>query len=239
MLDKYLKWFAAHERLAIVVLVLVVGAFAFNKWLDKSAVDAKVQAATAQQALVESKQANEKLAALVAQQSAQYEQDKVRWAQEVNLLFSAIASRDAASAKKIVEVKKPSTPIAVVKDLNDAYNGTLPILPNTVTADGQIQFPAPVIQEFTVTKIERDTAVADVKDQKDVIARQAEQMVQADNMIKSFGTRVDGLNNQIVLQGKKCEADIAVVKTQARKSKRNWFIAGFVSGIATRLLLKF
>lgn len=234
-----LSWLQRHERMVLVILTLAAVLWLGNKWLDKSATDAERKAAVAEQVLAETKQSNEKLAAQLATQSANFEQERLAREQEIKTLLSAIASRDAASAKKIIEVKAPKEPVQVLKDLNDAYAGTLPVLPNAVTSDGMIQFPAPVVQEFTVTKIERDTAVADSADRKEAMDKQQLELLSVNNLIDTYDRRVVGLETQITQTQTKCEADLAVIKAQARKSKRNWFIAGFVAGIATRILVKF
>ena len=50
---------------------------------------------------------------------------------------------------------------------------------------------------------------------------------------------ISGLKLEAVDSAKVCTAQIAVIKAEARKSKRRWFVAGFVAGIATRILGKF
>lgn len=228
-----LSWLQRHERLLLGVLVLAVVMFLGNKWLDKSAMDAKLNQAAVAQQLADAKQNSDKLAAMLAQQSAQFEQQSAERAREINALVVAMASRDAASSKKIEEVKEHKLPAQVVADLNEAYHGEL-VTPNAVTADGLVQFAPPVIQQFTVTKIERDNAVANLADQKDINAKQADTIKQSTDLIHTFETRVDGLNNLMVVQGKKCEADIAVVKADARKGKRFWYILGVVTGFLGR-----
>ena len=74
MLEKYITWFKAHERLLIVALVLGVGVYGFNHWLDKSAVDAQTKAAVAEQVAAEQKSANAQLAAQLQQQMMLFQQ---------------------------------------------------------------------------------------------------------------------------------------------------------------------
>jgi nitrogen fixation protein len=57
--------------------------------------------------------------------------------------------------------------------------------------------------------------------------------------VTDLTAQVTGLKLQSIDDAKVCQAQIAVVQTDARKSKRRYFIAGFVAGIATRILGKF
>ncbi len=57
--------------------------------------------------------------------------------------------------------------------------------------------------------------------------------------VTDLTAQVTGLKLQSVDDAKVCQAQIAVVKADARKSKRRYFIAGFVAGIATRIFGKF
>jgi len=223
-----LSWLQRHERLLLGTFVLAIVMFLGNKWLDKSAMDAhETQAAVAQQ-LLEAKQNNEKLSAAVAQQSAQYAQDRATFEKEITALVGAMASRDAASARKVEDVSKPKDTPAVIQDLVQAYQGAVPA--PKIEQDGGLAFAPTVVQLFTVTKIEKDTAVADLKDQKDINAKQYDQIAKANDLVFGLGKQVDGLNTQMTLQGKKCEADLSVVKADGRKSKRNWFIRGMAAG---------
>lgn len=237
MLDTYLKWFHSHERILIVVIVLAVGAFGFNKWLDKSATDANRKAAVAEQVLAETVAANKKLAEQVSTQAAQYAQDRAVSEQEIHSLLQTVASRDAASITKIKDVSTPKLPSQVIADLNESYRGEL-VNPNAVTADGLIQFAAPVVQKFTVTKIEHDAFAADLADDKKIFAKQDDQLNAANRLIETYTQRVDGLNLQIDQTNKKCTADIAVVKADARKGKRFWYVLGVVTGFLGRAAIK-
>lgn len=231
-----LSWVQKHERLLICTLVLVVVLVLGNKWLDKSAADAQSKAAVAQEILAEQKQANAALAAQAAKQEAEYQQMMNVLERQNQALVQAMASRDAASKQQIANVIKPKNATDALKDLNTAYQTALPA---TVTADDQLQFPVPVVQQFTVTKIEHDVLKADLVDETKIAENRKGELDKANMVITALGTRVDGLNLQIGDQDKACKAEVAEVKAKARKSKRNWFIAGFITGIATRILVKF
>ena len=56
--------------------------------------------------------------------------------------------------------------------------------------------------------------------------------------ITTLNSSVDGLRLQIVDNAKVCTAQIAVVKAEARRSKRRWFIVGYVAGFISRQYIK-
>jgi hypothetical protein len=56
--------------------------------------------------------------------------------------------------------------------------------------------------------------------------------------VATLNEEVSGLRLENTDEAKVCTAQIAVVKAQAAKSKRRWFIAGVVTGWVGRQLLK-
>jgi len=56
----------------------------------------------------------------------------------------------------------------------------------------------------------------------------------ANTSIFDLNKRVDGLNLLLVDNDKQCKLDIKVVKDAAAKSKRRWFIIGYVAGFISR-----
>lgn len=62
-------------------------------------------------------------------------------------------------------------------------------------------------------------------------------VLQAD--VTDLQNEVGGLRKELADNQQVCKDQIAVVKASERRSKRRWFVAGFVAGIATRILVKF
>ena len=54
------------------------------------------------------------------------------------------------------------------------------------------------------------------------------------SLVGGLHQQITGLQVQIADGTKQCAAQVAVLKAVARKSKRKWFIAGYVAGLATR-----
>lgn len=235
MLDKYITWFKAHERLLLVALVLGVGLYGFNHWLDKSAMDAETKAAVAEQVAAEQKSANAQLAAQIQQQTLLFQQAEMQREKEMASLVEAIASREAASAKQVAQVSGLKTPPQAVSDLNAAY----PTLPTPlVPTDFGASVPTADLQVFTVTKIEGDTAKADLADTRTELKDSQDSVTQAVSLLKGKDDQISGLNVSLDKNAKACEADKKDLKDQARKHSWRWFWAGVVAGFTGRGLLK-
>lgn len=236
MLDTYLKWFQAHERLILVLVVLSFGSWGFSRTLGYLASHADARATVAQQAADAAKTQNAQLAAQVALQATALQQAESEQERASAALLASIGQRDSTSQGKVGVVQQPKTPSTAVADLQGVYNLPTPV---TVTATGA-DIPTEDIQLFTVAKIEGDTAKADLLDEQKIAADVTANLTQANGLISAYKTEVDGLNGQIVLDKKACTAQVTAIKADARKSKSKWFkigvvvgfVAGFMSGHA-------
>lgn len=232
MLDTYLKWFQAHERLIIILAVLSFGTYGWSRWLDKSAADAKTQAAVAAQSAAVAKQTADQQAALMQQQIAQFNQRETLLEEEKASLVAALASRDAASSKRVTEVEAPKTPTQAVSDLSTTY--TLPA-PVTVTPDGA-DVPTADLQLFTATKIQLDTATADLNDTKTELADTTAGLTDAKTVISGLQTQVTDLNTEITKDNTAHAAEVKELKAEARKSKLHWFVTGVLVGLGIKTI---
>lgn len=227
------SWLQKHERIVLFAMVLAVAAFGLNKWLDKSAMDAASKAAVAQQVAAVQHDADQKIAAAVAQQTALFNQEQNAREQEMASLVAAMASRDAASNNKVTIVSQPKTPSQAVVDLQSTYTLSAPVV---VTSDGA-DIPTADIQQFTIAKIEGDTAKADLIDSQKELATTSVSLGEATTLVGALQNQVTGLQTEIKTDATASKAEIASVKAAGRKSKVAWFkrgfIVGFVAGFAT------
>lgn len=233
MLDTYLKWFEAHERILIIAMVLALGYFGLNKWLDKSAMDAQMKAAVAQQVAAVQHDADTKIAAAVAQQTALLEQERQQHDAEIAQLVAAVASRDAASSKKVNEVTHSTDINQAVNDLNAAYGNTLPS-PLTVAQAGSV--PLADLQQFTVAAILEKTAEADLADTQKQLTDKTEELASSTQLVGALQNQVTGLQTELkdVTVADKKALDAA--KAEARKGKMKWFKRGFIVGFIGGLI---
>ena len=235
MLDRYLVWFKAHERLIVIVLVLGAGSFGYSKWIESSAMDAHAKAAVAEQIAASQKAQADKLAAQLEQQTALFQQSEIQREKEMATLALAIASRDAASSTKIAQVTAPKTPPQAVNDLNAAY----PKLPvPLVPTDAGANVPTVDLQQFTVAKIEGDTAKADLVDTRNALTHSQDSLSQAVALMKGKDDLLTAKDTEITNNIKACDAEKKDLKAQARKSKWKIFWYGVAAGFIGRQAIK-
>lgn len=235
MLDAYIKWFQAHERVAIVALAVVLGFYGFSKYADIAARNADVQVAIAKQAQVAQDDRVKQMQAQLDQQSLQFSQAQAQMKQEMTILAAAIAQRDSQSQTKIVEVTAPGkTPSQAVADLTAAYP-TLPA-PVTTTSTGA-EVPTVDVQQFTATKIEDETAKADLQDTRKELKSATDNLVSASSLITGQATQITNLNADIKKHDATCEDEKKQIKADARKGKLHAFLEG--AATAAAILIRF
>jgi hypothetical protein len=67
----------------------------------------------------------------------------------------------------------------------------------------------------------------------------AQKLVAAEGQqVTDRDTLIAGLRTQSVADARVCTEQIATVKAEARKSKRRWFLTGFISGFLGRQVIK-
>lgn len=230
-LGKDFTWIQRHERIIIVAMMLAVAVFGLNKWFDKSAIDASNKAAVAQQIAQVQHDADVKIAAAVAQQTALFNQQQQVHEQEMATLVAAVASRDSAANQRVTVVTQPRTPTQAVVDLQTTYTLAAPV---TVTADGA-DVPTVDLQQFTVAKIEGDTAKADLTDTRKELDSTQQMLASSVALGDAERNQVAGLQVELKDAAAASKAEIASVKAAARKSKLAWFkggvVVGFIGGL--------
>lgn len=215
-------WIQAHERLIIVFLVLLVGGWLGNKYLDNAATDAKTKYGIA---LQESDAARS--AADVA--GKQYSATIAALTQQNQSLSATIAQRQTQTQQTVAKVTAPDKSAAdAVSDIGTAYDRKVDA---TVETTGRVSFPVPEVQQFTATKIERDADEATIADQSKLISNQKTELDKGDILVAS-------LNGVITKSDATCKAEVTLAKAQGKKNARTWFVIGFLTGIGTRVLAR-
>lgn len=234
MLDTYLKWFQSHERTIALVLVLAAGIYGLNRWLDKSTADADTKAAAAAQVSAVQDAASKQLAAQSAQQMALFTQQIIADKQELASLVAAMASRDAASSKKVAEVTGVKTPAQAIANLSTTYTLAAPV---TVTADGA-DVPTVDLQQFTVAKIEGDTAKANLVDTRTELVVTQKEVASCQTVVGTLQKQTAQDVVDLKAHDDKAAADIKKVKADARKGKWHTFWWGVAAGFVGRQAIK-
>lgn len=234
-LGKIRQFLLDHERLLIVVIAALVIWVGYVKvtniieehdkeQLQQAQIVANQQAA---QNAVLAKQAQDdaaKLQALTAQLEAQNQQ----LANANTQLASALAKQQHTDATL------PPTELA------QRWAQITPNMPAggvTVSPDNSMK----VTQAGAVATVQQLEQVPVLKQELDNTTTQKnndEQLLAASNKsIFDLNAQVGGLQKQIVANDNVCKEQIKVVKDEARKSKRRWFIIGYIAGFASKAFL--
>lgn len=227
-----LSWLQKHERLVLAVVAGLVLWFAIGK---VDSLIANHDAANLQQAKVTAQVQEEKNQALAEQVS----KDRLAY----DALAAKIEARDAqlqqmqvqlvAALTKQQQVDKTMTPT----ELTQRWNILVPEAGAAVTPSG-VSLPSEGARA-TVIELEK----APVLTQE--LTAKTEELGNANALLKASGQQVVTLNDLVsglqlkaVDDAKVCSTQIAVVKAEARKSKRKWFLVGYVAGFLSRQYIK-
>jgi hypothetical protein len=231
-LESISGYIKTHERLALFVFASIALWFAIGK-IDTLL--ANHDHANLQQAQVVAQVQQEKNEA-IAKQMAQHDA-------EIEALNAKLEARDAqltqiqaqlvTALTKQQAVDKTMTPTELIQ----RWNTLVPEAGAAVTPNG-VTLPSEGARA-TVIELEKAPILQQQLDAKD------EQLSNAQTLLKAEGQQVSdrdvlivGLQAKSVDDAKVCETRIAVVKADARRSKRKWFIVGFVAGWVSRQVVK-
>jgi hypothetical protein len=225
--------FKTHERLVLALVAGVVLFFAIGK---VDGIIAKHDGANLKQAQVVAAAQEDKNAAIAAQVASDNAaftalQAKLQ-AQDAALVQANVALSTALTKQQKVDVTLPPT------DLAARWNVLVPNASVSIS-NGQATLPSAgavaTVQQLELVPAQQQELA---NDQTLIVNGNALAVAQT-KQVNDLTAEVTGLKLQSVDDAKVCQAQIAVVKADARKSKRRWFVAGFVAGIATRILGKF
>jgi len=143
-----------------------------------------------------------------------------------------IALSTALTKQQKIDATLPPT------DLAARWNTLVPQAEVTVTTNG-VTLPETgamaTVQQLEIIPVQQK----EITNDQTLIANGNALAVAQTKQVTDLTAQVTGLKLQSVDDAKVCQAQIAVVKADARRSKRRWFAAGFVAGIATRIFGKF
>ena len=225
--------FKAHEKLVLALIAAGVLWFAIGKvdTLIQHHDDANLKQAQVIAAQDASK--NAAIAAQVASDKAAFDalQAKLQ-AQDAALIQANVALATALTKQQKVDATLPPT------DLVARWNTLVPNA-GVLVSNGQAVVPmtgaVATVQQLEIIPAQQQ----EITNEQTLVANGNALAVSQAKQVADLTVQVTGLKLQSVDDAKVCQAQIAVVKADARTSKRRWFIAGFVAGIATRILGKF
>lgn len=222
----------AHERLIIVVVLSVLSWFTFGK--IENAIAAHDNANLQQAKVVASVQQekNDATAALVAQQAAQYQ----ALAEKVQTQNAQLEQANVALSAALVKQQKTDASLPL-PDLANRWTALVPEAKPTATPTGlAVDTPGAVatVQQLELVPVQQQKLATTQTE----LTNDDQLLTAAHTLNGTLETQVTGLQLQLTDNTKVCTDQIAVVRAQARKSKRRWFVAGVVVGWTLRQAVK-
>src|ERR1700689_4291 len=227
MLDNYIKFFKAHEKLLLAVFCLGTILFIGNKALNTSYDAAVAREKSAEQTLADQKEANDKLAVQNQQAAAQYQvlsgqvsADNKRLTSEISQLSQTLAARQKTDA---------ALPLPDLAARWEFLIGTTGV---TSTENGLLSSPS--ASRATVSNLESLPVLRQqLSDETEISSGKDKQITSMNAVVTGLSDQINGLNVQLTDSTKACQAEVAV----ARKSKWKYFkagaVVGFIGGLVT------
>lgn len=229
MLESWIKFFKAHERILATVIILAVIAFLGNKYLDYSAQKADTRLQAANQTLAVQKEANEKLAAQNQQAQAQYQ-----------ILLGQINAQNARLSAEMIQLsqtlaaRQKQDQALPLPDLALRWQALLTLPANSITSTENGLQVSPDASRATVSSLESLPVIKQqLSDETQIASDKDKQIASLGGVVNGQNQQIAGLNSQLVDAGKACKAEVAVAKKSRWKYFRAGAVAGFVAGILT------
>lgn len=227
-----LSWLQRHEHIILALIGGIVLWFAIGK-VDQLIINH--DAANLSQAKVTADaqaKANATLAAQVVQDTADRKalEEKLA-AQNDKLEQATITLANALAQRQKTDATLPPN------ELVARWNTLVPSANVTISANGETLPNSGAVA--TVQQLEQVPVLSSQLENERTENENSKKVIAADDAsIALLNTRITGLDNQIADNAKVCKAQVALVKAEARKSKRRWFLIGYVAGFLSRQAIK-
>lgn len=232
MFETYLKWIEAHERLLLVGVGGLVLWFALGRIDTMIANHDKANLAQVQAAALVQAHKDEALASAAQQAAAQYQAlaDKVQ-AQNAELTQANVTLAAALTKQQKTDATLPPT------ELVARINTLVPAAQATVTSSG-VGLPQSGAVAVAQQLEEVPVLSSQVANETQIANSNSTLLASSQTEVSTLNAEIDGLKTKATLDAKVCTDQIAVVKAEARKSKRRWFLIGYIAGFASRQAIK-
>jgi hypothetical protein len=224
-ISTYLK---AHENLVIICIAGLILYFAIGK-VDTLIAHHDASTLAVSQATLQSQQSKDAtLAAQATQQAAQYQALAEKVDAENVQLVQANSALSAALAKQ-QHTDSTMTPTELVS----RWNVLVPSATATSTPTGVTVTSAGALETVDLLE-EVPVLTSELSNTKGQLANVDSLLTASTGQVATLNEEVSGLRLENTDEAKVCTAQIAVVKAQAAKSKRRWFLVGLVAGFLGR-----
>src|SRR5271170_3299358 len=237
-----------HEKLIIAVIIAVVIWWGYGKYAQIRLDHDNAQLQQAQIVAQQQATQNAALAAQAQQNAQQIAEDKAQLqalTDKVTTQNQQLVNANTALATALTKQQKTDASLPVPDLVNrwaqltpgSNFTGAITsgnnvsVTPSNALATVQQLEKVPVL----TTQLANETTEKTNDDA--LIAQQNKNIFDLNTSVTTLNGQVVGLNKTIVDNGNVCAEQIKVVKDDARKSKRKWFIIGFISGFVSRSLI--
>lgn len=227
MLESYIKFAKAHEKLLLIILFFGVVGYLGNKYLNYSAARADARNNAAQQTLAAQKEVNAQLAVQNAAAQKQYEALETQLAaQNQRLTAEMLTLSQTLATQQKRDSALPAPELAL------RHEALLGVSSGVASTENGFQVSPPV-EIQTVQSLESLPVLQkQLTDETAVADNRSKQLDSSTTLVVGLNQQISGLNLQLTDSSKACDAKLADIKANARKSKRNWFIRGLGVGAA-------
>jgi hypothetical protein len=231
-LSKISLYAKAHERLLMVILALPFLWIVSGRIQQVIADHDNANLNAAKITLAAQVEMNEKTAALVAKQKADYDTLASKYqAQDAALAQANVALVNALTKQQKVDAKMTDPELAA------RWNQLVPAAAVTIT-NGQAALPD-AGAHATVNELEKVPVLTQQLTNEQTQLSNVNALLLASNgRVVTLNGLVDGKDAELKKAVLVCQDKIKVVKDADRKSKRRWFVIGFVAGFASRQVIK-
>ena len=224
-----LTWMQKHERLLIVLLVLLAGSWGLHGFLANQASKAETRATVAEQVLSAVKAQNAQQAAQEAALATQYALLVETLTKQNAALNQAVAARQTAlvlvqavdKALPLPALAKRMQTLAGVQDADISAD----IKGISLTQNGAVSV-ASALESVPVLG-------ADLADTKAVLSNTQSELTAANGVIVAQGTQITGLNAESKAADVACKAEVSAAKKRGRLQSFRWFVRGFFVGLVS------
>jgi hypothetical protein len=245
-LGKIRAFLLDHEKLLIVLVAAIVIWVGYGKITDIIANHDNAQ--LQQQRLINDAQIAKNQAMLEQQQKddairAKDEADRQAEAAKLQQQNAALVQANTALAAALTQRQKQDASLSL-PELALRWEQLVPSAGLSTTQTGLGITPEGA--HATVNELEKVPALSAELTNEQTKEANLQTMLTSSNesigllnqSITDRDGRIEGLNTLMVGNKKQCEDEKKVIKDAARKSKRRWFVIGFVSGFVSRQAIK-
>ena len=223
--------FKAHEKLFLAVVGGAALYFAIGRVDTLVIHHDQARLSQAQVVLASQQSKDATTAALAQQEAAAYKAQAALVAQQNAALEQANATLQAAL---VAQQKTDNT--MTPTELTDRWNVLVPNASAAPAAAGVTVSDAGA--HATVSQLEEVPVLTkQLTDTKTELQGVNALLLSSNGQIATLNTLVAGKTKELTDQQAVCTEQIKVVKAEARKSKKRWFIAGYILGLVTKPLI--